>query len=138
MKCNLCNLVVTRRDKMASHLRSRDFHGLRIRSKRGRPLVMRSGMGQGEGASVFVDRRSRSPHRSPSRRPRTTPRRRRDSSESFGTSESDYSVSPRRAAVLRDSVTDVGSGAVTGSRVPFVVTPWAAMRPVLPVRRWVW
>jgi len=88
---------------------------------------MRSDVEQGEGASVLGDWRSRSPRRgegSLSRRSRATPRGRRDSSESYATSESDGSGSPLRALVVPGFVagnraypyrTVVGSNAASAS-----------------------
>jgi len=81
-------------------------------------------MGQGEGASVLVDRRSRSPRRaqfSPSRRSRDTPRRRGDSSESYVTTDSDGPDSPVRGNVVDRSTATSGTsvgvsvGGVVGS-----------------------
>jgi len=80
---------------MATHLRSRDFHGLRlVGSNLGRPV-----------GSAFGARRSRTPPRprsSSSRRANAAPQKRRDSTPLRSSSESGHSVaSPRRPAGTR-------------------------------------
>jgi len=111
MQCKLCGIVMSRRDKMATHLRSRDFHGLSIvRSTVGRPVLSRDAVGS-PGGSSLGGRRSRSPpvpRSSPSRRSHATSRRRRESRRQCTSSESESSDSPQRA-----SVSSVSSRAVT-------------------------
>jgi len=106
MQCKLCGLVMSRRDKMATHLRSLYVHGLRLLpSARGRPVLSRDAVCS-PGGDSFGGRRSRSPpvpRSSPSRRSHATSRRRRESRQ-YTSSESDYSVSPRRGSVAARAV----------------------------------
>jgi len=107
MQCKLCGIVKSRRDKMTSHLRSLDSHGLQlVGSNVGRPVGF-----------SFGARRSRSPPRrrsSSSRRSRVTFRKRRDSTPLRTSSESGHSVaSPRRRAGMRPTV-GVSAGTLLG------------------------